>query len=575
MKCKICGKDFKENGFGPHLLFKHDLSKYDYYDTYYKSNRQEGKCLTCGNKTKLLSIKNGYQKYCCRQCAYDSPIRSNTIKNTCLKRYGVSNVFKSEEIKNKSKVTCLKRYGTEFANQSRLIKDKIVRTNLKRYGVKNPQQNKKVKNKTKRTNLKIYGFENPASCRKIKEKAKKTNLKRYGVENPQQNIEIQNKTKRTNLKRYGSECTFSSSLVKKKIVQTTLERYGVKHNSQNKSINKKQIETRKINNLKKYGVSSWAKTKEGRKILSTINNDPLVREKVKRTNLERYGVENPAQDPEIHKKIFSHRKKDNHGYLSGIEYKFSKKLKDTFYFRSEYFLNGHHFDFAIFKHGKLDVLVEIDGEYFHGVDSDCDGQKVRGDKDSDRFSLVPKGVKFLAMDGSKIKEGFRELRRIYQLTYKEWINDMIKSIPKSIPYYSFSDNRMKKDYSNLCTYKYHKNANLGISTIKNFSRSLFNDIDWSERSSLIREHKLYYSPVSSHNPLDGLIEIENISRLREKYRKKYKGKKEVRIKKHTLEKMLAICSLGKRYVSKCTNKECLEESKRIIKFHKLNATLEG
>jgi len=512
MKCKICGKDFKENGFGPHLLFKHDLSKYDYYDTYYKSNRQEGKCLTCGNKTKLLSIKNGYQKYCCRQCAYDSPIRSNTIKNTCLKRYGVSNVFKSEEIKNKSKVTCLKRYGTELANQSRLIKDKIVRTNLKRYGVKNPQQNKKVKNKTKRTNLKIYGFENPASCRKIKEKAKKTNLKRYGVENPQQNIEIQNKTKRTNLKRYGSECTFSSSLVKKKIVQTTLERYGVKHNSQN---------------------------------------------------------------PEIHKKIFSHRKKDNHGYLSGIEYKFSKKLKDTFYFRSEYFLNGHHFDFAIFKHGKLDVLVEIDGEYFHGVDSDCDGQKVRGDKDSDRFSLVPKGVKFLAMDGSKIKEGFRELRRIYQLTYKEWINDMIKSIPKSIPYYSFSDNRMKKDYSNLCTYKYHKNANLGISTIKNFSRSLFNDIDWSERSSLIREHKLYYSPVSSHNPLEGLIEIENISKLREKYRKKYKGKKEVRIKKHTLEKMLAICSLGKRYVSKCADKEYLEESKRIIKFHKLNATLEG
>ena len=555
MKCKICGREISYLGMGSHLNNKHSISVEQYYLKYVGS---KGRCEECEKPTKFLSLLNGYQKYCSRLCSGRNQKRLDKCKTTWKNNFGVDNPSKSKQIKLKKEKTCLKHYGVKSSFQSEQVKNNIQKTMLERYNVSHPMHSKRIKEKLANTNMLRRGVRCVFQDDEVKKKIITTNLYKYGVKHNSQSDIIKKKKVETSLIHYGVNHPTKSKIVRNKTKKTNIKRFGCENPSSNDTIKNKKAKT----SLMHYGVEFPLQSR-------------VVREKVKRTNLERYGVENPAQDPEIHKKIFSNRKKDNHGYLSGIEYKFSKKLKDTFYFKSEYFLNGHHFDFAIFKHGKLDVLVEIDGEYFHGVDSDCDGQKVRGDKDSDRFSLVPKGVKFLAMDGSKIKEGFKELRRIYHMEYKEWIKDMVHSIPKSIPYYSFSDNRMKKDYSNLCTYKYHKNANLGISTIKNFSRSLFNDIDWSERSSLIREHKLYYSPVSSHNPLDGLIEIENISRLREKYRKKYKGKKEVRIKKHTLEKMLAICSLGKRYVSKCADKEYLEESKRIIKFHKLNATLEG
>ena len=143
---------------------------------------------------------------------------------------------------------------------------------------------------------------------------------------------------------------------------------------------------------------------------------------------------------------------------------------------------------------------------------------------------------------------------------------MINSIPKSIPYYSFSKERMRKDYEHLCTYEYRNNANLGRSIVLHYCKSLFKNIDWSNRSSLIKEHTIYYSPVSSHNPLDGLVEIENISRLREKYRKKYKGKKIVKHKAYNPCKMLAICSLGKRYESNCKNRSEFKEAMKIVKL---------
>jgi len=557
MKCKICGKEFNKNGlgFGSHLSNKHSISTECYYLKYIGS---KGRCEECEKPTKFLSLLNGYQKYCSRLCSCKNQKRLDKCKTTWKNNFGVDNPSKSKRIKLKKEKTCLKHYGVKSSFQSEQVKNNIQKTMLERYNVPHPMHSKRIKEKLANTNMSRRGVRCVFQDERIKKKIINTNLDKYGVKHNSQRDIIKKKKVETSLKHYGVIHPTKSKTVRNKTKKTNIKRFGCENPSSNSTIKNKKAKT----SLRHYGVEFPLQSR-------------LVRDKIKATNIKRYGVENPSQDPEIHKKIFAGRKKDNHGYLSNSEYKFSKKLRDTFVFKSEYFLNGHHFDFAIFKQDKLDVLVEIDGEYFHGICSDCDGQKVRGDTDSARFSLIPRGVKFLVIDASSIKEGFNELRRIYRMSYKEWIKDMINSIPKSIPYYSFSDNRMRKDYSNLCTYKYHKNANLGISTIKNFHRSLFNSIDWSTRKELIKEHKIYYSPVSSHNPLDGLIKIENISKLREKYRKKYKGKKEVKIKNHTSEKMLAICSLGKRYVSKCTNKDYLEESKMIIKFHKLNAVVEG
>lgn len=57
-------------------------------------------------------------------------------KNTCLKKYGVSNPSQSEEIKNKKKETFLKNYGVDNIWKSEGYGDYVSETMLTKYGVK-------------------------------------------------------------------------------------------------------------------------------------------------------------------------------------------------------------------------------------------------------------------------------------------------------------------------------------------------------------------------------------------------------------------------------------------------------
>ena len=73
-------------------------------------------------------------------------------------------------------------------------------------------------------------------------------------------------------KHCSSKCAASDPIVKEKLVKTNLEKYGVEHPSQLKEYNDKMLQTK----LEKYG-----------KYVNT--------EKIKQVNLERHGVEWPAQ----------------------------------------------------------------------------------------------------------------------------------------------------------------------------------------------------------------------------------------------------------------------------------------
>ena len=81
-------------------------------------------------------------------------------------------------------------------------------------------------------------------------------------------------------------CGYESDERKEKIRQTNLERYGVENPNQSKEIQNKTKKT----NLERYGVENPNQSKE-------------IREKTKQTNLERYGVESPLQSKEIQEKI--------------------------------------------------------------------------------------------------------------------------------------------------------------------------------------------------------------------------------------------------------------------------------
>lgn len=93
-----------------------------------------------------------YNMYCCSpKCAQ----LKNKITN--LEKYGVSNVFQSDIIKNKIIETNLLKYGVSYPSQSSHIRSKIINTLRSNYGVSNPIYSEYIINKINNTNLLKYG----------------------------------------------------------------------------------------------------------------------------------------------------------------------------------------------------------------------------------------------------------------------------------------------------------------------------------------------------------------------------------------------------------------------------------
>lgn len=301
-----------------------------------------------------------------------------------------------------------------------------------------------------------------------------------------------------------------------------------------------------------------------------------VIEKCKKTWLKTLGVDNPSKSKKIHKKQFHLKAKAYNGYLSGTEYAFSRLLlNNNIHFKSEFLVRKgelrHYFDFAIFDSNKLKCLIEIDGRYYHGLNRDFNGIHSKYCKDYLRWSIVPHKVKFLVIDDNKLEEGIRELQRILPMKYKDWKKEMIRSIPKNIEdaIPRFSDSRLLSDWKSLCKYPYKNGAFLGKSILLNFCKSRIIKLLKNEWKSVRKT--LYKSPCSEHHVLEGLGDFENPSKLREKYRKKYRDDDTIIVRHHSPEKMLAICSLGKTYVSE---EPIDKESVKIISYLNLKRVYE-
>lgn len=150
---------------------------------------------------------------------------NNIIKNSFLEKYGVDNIFKSEDFKKhtekvkeerygdpkysnrtKYKETCLERYGTTYALAAESVKQKTEQTLIEKYGSlenyhteqqklanetkkKNKENNPNYfidqYNKTKETLIDKYGSLE-AARKDMTDKTKKTLSARYGVNNPSQ-----------------------------------------------------------------------------------------------------------------------------------------------------------------------------------------------------------------------------------------------------------------------------------------------------------------------------------------------------------------------------------------------------
>lgn len=232
------------------------------------------------------------REYWARLTAEEKALILENRRKTLLAKYGVDNISKIKEIKEKARNTYNQRTSEQKANTTAQRK----KTNLKKYGVTSPAQAEDIKNKIKNTwknkpteeklqilnnrkstNLEKYGVEFSQQVADIKEKICQTNLKRYGTKAAVQSKKVQEKIKKHNLEKYGVEYAIGASEVQEKIKQTTKAHYGYERLFQSKEYREKAEQKRKETIKTKYGVTSPIQI-------------PECKEKAEQTCLEKYGV---------------------------------------------------------------------------------------------------------------------------------------------------------------------------------------------------------------------------------------------------------------------------------------------
>lgn len=188
-------------------------------------------CVICGKPVNFLNGKKNqlFNKTCCKEHA--NMLDGITVKKVLKDIY--SDVNKKQEINNKIRETCLLKYGDE--HYSNRIKAK--ETCLQRYGVTSPLKSEIFKQKSKDTCLQKYGVEYTGQIPEKIEKTHKACLEKYGVDSVFKVQKFRNQSLDTCIKKYASNEDDINSIVnigqlkyiKDKIKNTCLEKYGVEN----------------------------------------------------------------------------------------------------------------------------------------------------------------------------------------------------------------------------------------------------------------------------------------------------------------------------------------------------------
>lgn len=147
-------------------------------------------CKACDNKTKWHTSKHEYAKFCSKECYLNDKKLPNKIeelpslqkyKNTCIKKYGVDNYFKSEDFKVKITSHNLQKHGVTNYVQSEEFKQKKIETNIKKYGVEHHMQNAHFK----------QSVTSPFTRADVKTKIKQKFLNNYGCHPTQKHFSLE------------------------------------------------------------------------------------------------------------------------------------------------------------------------------------------------------------------------------------------------------------------------------------------------------------------------------------------------------------------------------------------------
>lgn len=182
-------------------------------------------CDYCGQiyTIKYQNYVNRYSpelKDACDKCKTHKVIESN------IQKYGVSNVFELNEIKEKSKQTCMEKYGEECYSQTDECKERCRQTCMKRYGRPYYMQTKEFWERYTALSLEKRGCKYPTQDKNVVEKIRQTNNEKYGGIGLASPI-LAPIIKNTMIQKYGG-FGFGSSIISEKAMKSYCEHGNAK-----------------------------------------------------------------------------------------------------------------------------------------------------------------------------------------------------------------------------------------------------------------------------------------------------------------------------------------------------------
>lgn len=169
-KCEVCGLTFdKLNVLGTHIKRHHKIEVKAYYDSYLKTDINEGICCNknCHNVCRFKSLSAGYNKHCSLKCS----VKDENTKIKCRTTWK----NKTEKELNERKLHYRKIWN-EKTEEELNERKKHYQTIYKN---KTEKELKEISNKNKLTKVKNGHDENWVNH----EQSKKTKKERYGDEN--------------------------------------------------------------------------------------------------------------------------------------------------------------------------------------------------------------------------------------------------------------------------------------------------------------------------------------------------------------------------------------------------------
>lgn len=208
-------------------IFVFSLENYQQIkQNYFRRQLYKYNCCECGKEEIARKDSKCLKSFLCKTCHRKKVNLASVpkIQETWASKYGsLENFYKHRQ--EAYKKTCKEKYGVDNVFQSEDVKDKIKQTSLTRYGVQTPGMSVQAREKQKQTMIQKYGVEYFSQNELLREKGNKTKLEKYG----DKNYNNREKSKQTCLEKYGVDNSFKCEAVREKWQNNMLQRYGTTH----------------------------------------------------------------------------------------------------------------------------------------------------------------------------------------------------------------------------------------------------------------------------------------------------------------------------------------------------------